>query len=512
MLSDESGPDASVYDSLDDFLANGPGSEFSNLPGADYTPGDGGGLKFSKSPDGLRDCLRQIGFLLRRNGRTQQDEVLPINGCGRGIVESWQATVIPQPDGWVALDEPQINDLRLTHIPQHCTYTGENGKFYKVVFEAEKWFQNVSALSASMSIDPFKLFLEGHESHSVKVPKWDGKDRWALLFTEGYGVSYLTHSEPYLAHAARLLILPCIGRTYEPGIEASTVTVLVGRQGIGKSLCPKFLFPGPWRLIWFSDEIDLTDTSKEMVEKSQGFVLVEISELAGAPRADLQRIKAIISRLQDVVRLAYRRNGAKFPRRHHFVGTGNITGNGLLPDDEEHRRWWPVRIPDNCDEEKVMQWLSENSLQLWAQGLHEYRERGLRAWLNPKTLKGEQHDAATSVKQTNPGAADLVDSMEKLPEERKRGGMRLAEMMAKIEAFGAHGAGEHRVPRSINEVATLLAGREQQTGRAVRKELSDRGWREDRDPKPPKGEDRPRRWRWYPPEKGTEDRGTEVPL
>ena len=512
MLSDECDPDDSVYDSLDDFLANGPGSEFSNLPGADYTPGDGGGLKFSKTPDGLRECLRGFGLLLRRNGRTQQDEVLPINDCGRGIVESWHATVIPQPDGWVELDEPHINDLRLTHIPQHCTYIGENGRFYRVNFEAERWFQSVSALSASESVDPFKMFLEGHESHSVKVPEWDGKDRWALLFTEGYGVSETRHSKPYLAHAARLLILPCIGRTYEPGIEASTVTVLVGRQGIGKSLCPKFLFPEPWRLIWFSDEIDLTDTSKEMVEKSQGFVLVEISELAGAPRADLQRIKAIISRLQDVVRLAYRRNGAKFPRRHHFVGTGNITGNGLLPDDEEHRRWWPVHIPDDCDEERVMQWLSDNYLQLWAQGLHEYRERGLRAWLNPKGLKGEQHDAATSVKYTNPGAADLVDSIEGLPEEQKEGGMRLAEMLATIEAFGRHGTGERSEPLTTAEVAALLAGREQRTANAVRKELNERGWREGREPKARKGEDRRRRRLLFPPVKGTEGPGTEVPL
>lgn len=454
---------------------------------------------FGKNPDGLRNALRDCGLDYRHNSRSLQDEVRAVSDLGCEILAAWGPSLRLQPDGWAILEESHFDDLRLGIIPRHCRYEAENGQAYAVRYKVADFYHCLSALSARYAVDPFIVFLTEGE-----VPAWDGEDRWAQMFTEGYGVSAAIHSEEYLAHAGRLLFLPCVGRAFEPGVEASTVTVFVGKQGRGKSLGLRHMFPRQWRGIWFTDSVDLSSTTKEVIENSLGFVVVELSELAGAPRTDLQRIKAMVSRLVDVARLAYGWKRKLVPRRFQFAGTGNNSGTDILPEDEEQRRWWPVFIPDHSTPQRVMAWMDANALQLWAQGVHEYRaalaesgeeESGVAAWLNPHHLVEEQYEVADSVARRPAAAADLVEAITtRISRDRLQLGMTVAEMLTGIVAFGETGTGEDRRALALVEVSQrCAAGAGKALGDAVSTELHRRGWERIK-----RGKAGVRRW--YPPD------------
>ena len=139
----------------------------------------------------------------------------------------------------------QAANLR-ARIAKAVKYLADNGQEYRLRFSKDEWRETNLDLSATTYADPVQEWLES-------LPAWDGLDRWALIFTEGYGVlPGENHTIEYLAHAGKLLVLPGVGRLYEPGAEASTMTVLIGKEGIGKSLGLKSLFPKEWRLRWWN--------------------------------------------------------------------------------------------------------------------------------------------------------------------------------------------------------------------------------------------------------------------
>lgn len=68
-----------------------------------------------------------------------------------------------------------------------------------------------------------------------------------------------------------------------------------------------------------------------------------MSELERLRKADVETIKAFLSRTTDNVRPAYGRYLVDTPRRCVFVGTTNAgRGNGYLRDASGNRRFWPV--------------------------------------------------------------------------------------------------------------------------------------------------------------------------
>lgn len=72
----------------------------------------------------------------------------------------------------------------------------------------------------------------------------------------------------------------------EPGCKYDTMLILVGPQGIGKSMLLDKMSKG-----WFNDSIR-TFEGKEASELLQGVWLVEISELDAFRKTDDARIKA----------------------------------------------------------------------------------------------------------------------------------------------------------------------------------------------------------------------------
>lgn len=174
------------------------------------------------------------------------------------------------------------------------------------------------------------------------------------------------------------------------------MVVLIGSEDIGKSSGVRRTLPPEWAEHWFIDTFALTDGRKELVEKTRAAWMVEIGELAGIRRADLEKVKSTISALDDNgVRTAYERFSGDYPRRFAFAGTANDYGNGVLPFEHDNRRLVVVRIPETSQRRTVFAWVDANREQLWAQALHLVRDASdLTEWLPPDNVLDEQPAAA----------------------------------------------------------------------------------------------------------------------
>ena len=125
------------------------------------------------------------------------------------------------------------------------------------------------------------------------------------------------------SRAGTFIFLGAVWRAYQPGVKLDEMPILIGRGGIGKSTALRYIFPPELREL-FTDGLHLAAQPKERVEAMQGKAVVEAAEMQGARRADLESLKAFLSRTDDgSVRLAYRRDPEPMPRRSIIVGTAD---------------------------------------------------------------------------------------------------------------------------------------------------------------------------------------------
>src|SRR5260221_14288828 len=107
------------------------------------------------------------------------------------------------------------------------------------------------------------------------------------------------------------------------------------RQGTAKSTLARIL-----ALIddWFIENVELGESSKELVLLLAGKSVTEISEMR--TRGEVDAVKAMISATHDEGRPAYGRATVKRPRRNIFIGTTNRME--FLEDQSGGRRVLPI--------------------------------------------------------------------------------------------------------------------------------------------------------------------------
>ena len=177
------------------------------------------------------------------------------------------------------------------------------------------------------------------------------------------------HRAAIATWVSRFLLLGPIARAFRPGRKLDESPVLAGPQGCGKSTALRKLLPDS-EPDWFADGLHLAAEPKTRAEALLGRVIIEASEMAGATRADLESLKAFLTRTDDgSVRLAYRRNPETMLRRCIIVGTTNADSS--LPNDVTgNRRFVVIDVaagPDGV--EGLRSYLDTNRAQLWAEAL-----------------------------------------------------------------------------------------------------------------------------------------------
>lgn len=192
--------------------------------------------------------------------------------------------------------------------------------------------------------------------------EWDGIDRIDTLLVDYLGAE----DTPYVRAVTRKTLVAAIARIYKPGTKFDSILVLNGAQGMGKSTL--FALLGKQ---WFSDSLSIADMKdKTAPEKLQGYWILEISELNGMKKVDVETVKSFITRTDDKFRQAYGVSVESHPRSCVIVGTTNSDG-GFLRDITGNRRFWPVRVTGKG---KYHPWELTEIDQIWAEAIEYYKQ------------------------------------------------------------------------------------------------------------------------------------------
>lgn len=197
------------------------------------------------------------------------------------------------------------------------------------------------------------------------LPEWDKTERLDTLYIVYFGAA----DNIYIREASRKSLVAAIARVFKPGIKFDCVPIIVGDQGIGKST-----FFDKLAGEYFSDSLSLIDMKdKSGAEKLQGFWILELGELAGMKKADVECVKSFITRRDDDYRPSYGKVVESHPRQCIIVGSTN-SESGFLRDITGNRRFWPIAA--NTDKIKKHSWdMSEEDVQqIWAEALFYFKK------------------------------------------------------------------------------------------------------------------------------------------
>ena len=248
-------------------------------------------------------------------------------------------------------------------------------------FSARNYDIAVMKVSDDRSYHPIRAFIED-------LPEWDGVERVDTLLIDYLGAS----DTAYVRAVTRKTLCAAISRVLRPGCKFDSMLVLNGPQGVGKSTLIAKLAGE-----WFSDSLNLGDTKdKTAAEKLQGYWILEIGELAGLKKAEVETLRSFLSRQNDIYRASFGKRATPHLRQCVFFGTTNAE-SGYLRDTTGNRRFWPVKTPGGAAKHS-WQLTGEEIQQIWAEAL-VYVKRGEKLYLDAdmETLaKTEQREAMES--------------------------------------------------------------------------------------------------------------------
>lgn len=194
------------------------------------------------------------------------------------------------------------------------------------------------------------------------LPPWDGARRVDTLLIDYLG----SPDNPYVRTVTRKMLVAAIRRIFHPGCKHDSMLVLSGPQGIGKSTLIARLGGE-----WFSDSLSLSDThDKTAAEKLQGYWILEIGELAGLRKAEVEVLRSFLSRQNDIYRAAFGKRATPHLRQCIFFGTTNEE-QGYLRDTTGNRRFWPVHTPGGGTRHS-WELTREDINQIWAEAKYLY--------------------------------------------------------------------------------------------------------------------------------------------
>ena len=202
---------------------------------------------------------------------------------------------------------------------------------------------------------------------------WDGEERVPYMLADFFG----TAKNDYTAAVSLSWLISAVARVRKPGCKVDTMVILEGEQGVRKSTAIRDLCGEAW----FAEATE-SPQNKDFFQGLPGRWFMEIGEMESFNKADLSRIKLIMSSQVDHYRPTYGRYVLPFPRQCIFVGTTNEFT--YLKDDSGARRFLPVRTT-SIDADA----LREARDQLWAEADVRFG-RGEKWWEFPESTVEEQ--------------------------------------------------------------------------------------------------------------------------
>jgi len=234
------------------------------------------------------------------------------------------------------------------------------------------YIESLYGITGNLKIDDaIALEFQKHSFHPVqdylRSLSWDETPRLDEVLIKYFGAL----DSLYVREAFRKMMVGAVARIFKPGIKFDLVLTLISQaQGTGKSSFFKALGQE-----WFSDTF-MTVQGKEALEQIQGAWIIEMAELAGIRKADVEATKHFVSKQEDMFRPAYARTSETYKRQCVFVATTNQSA--FLKDASGNRRFMPVtihslRVRDNKELIEFME-CKETIDQVWAEAVDLFKK------------------------------------------------------------------------------------------------------------------------------------------
>jgi predicted P-loop ATPase len=292
-----------------------------------------------------------------------------------------------------------------------------------------------------------KEWLEGH--------KWDSNPRLEDVMSRGFGAT----DSAYSRAVGRCWFVSMVARVLSVGVsKVDTVPVLEGSQGAGKSSALSII-GGDWYT-----ECHESVMTKDFYGVLQGNMLVEIAEMHSFTRAEVERIKGVISCQKDRYRKAYGKNTTDHIRRAVLVCTTNR--EDWHKDETGGRRFWPILC------EKIdLEWIRANRDQLFAEAVHKYKA-GEPWWDVPLEDQAAEVEARRDVDSWE-------DVLRGLNPAKRYTTTEILEITLGIPVSGHDGMSQKRVSRAMKALGWKSKVEKEPSGGAGGDRRSIRKWRTD---------------------------------
>lgn len=317
-------------------------------------------------------------------------------------------------------------------------------KKYGIVSSLENINHACSVIADDHSFHPIRDYLDAVE--------WDGVPRIKSVFSDFFGAD----DNIYTQSVAIVSFVGAVARTFSPGIKFDTCTVLVGKQGVGKS---KFIGKIAVKPEWFTDGVVSFD-GKDFYESIQGKWIVELGEGTAFQKSIKERSKQAITSQCDFYRRPYGRNPEERPRQCVFWGTTN--SYDFLKDETGDRRYYPIDIDMLKATKSIDNDLTDEYIeQLWAEAVQLYRN-GQSIYIQDRNIIAMAEQEQKKHLDENPLQSDIYNFLE-IPITSEWNNISLNARREYIKAYqrGQDCIGTHRRDRiSVKEIACELFGYE----------------------------------------------------
>ena len=198
----------------------------------------------------------------------------------------------------------------------------------------------------------------------VRSKKWDGHSR-LQEFTDT-----ITSPEPEAKHLLiRRWLITAMSMACKQGIDSAGCLVLQGGQDIGKTWWVRKLVPDELREQLVRTDATVDPHDKDSVSQIISYWICELGEIGATfAKADLQALKAFITKDHDIMRRPYDMGDSRYPRRTALIAS--VDQMIYLHDTAGNRRFWTVPCT------AINSYHTIDMQQLWAEVLDLIEVKG----------------------------------------------------------------------------------------------------------------------------------------